>query len=1047
MCENMRQNTCENMRPNMRRITTLLTVLVVTSATIVAAQTAHFGGVQSTIGSGLSECFGVAVDGNGNVYIADTYNNRVLKETPSAGGYSQSVVAIDLNKPYGVAVDGNGNVYVADSYNFQIVKETLSGGSYTPSVVVSGLPGTPFDVAVDGSGNVYFPNGIDNQVLKEAPSGGGYIQSVVADAASNGINSPWEVAVDGSGDVYITDNGNERVLKETYSGGGYTQSTVVSGLNFPTGIAVDGSGDVYIANTYSDQILKETLSGGSYVQSILPTGTLSFPYEIAVDGNENVYIANPQAFDVLGEFPSGGSFGSVDIGSQSSPLSLVFAFDTAGSIGAPAVVTQGAANLDFEDAGNGNCTSNGSSVTYTAGETCVVDAVFIPTRPGTRYGAVELQDKSGNTLATGYVQGTGVGPQVDFLPGTLSTLGSGFGYPSGVAVDVSGNVFVADTDNGDVKEILAAGGYTTVKTLGSGFDYPQGVAVDGSGNVFVADTSGGAVKEIVAAGGFSTIKTLGNGFQAPTSIAVDGNENVFVADQFVGVKEILAAGGYTTVKTLGSGFELPVGVAVDGNGNVFVADAGNDNNTVKEILAEGGYTQINTIGSGFDGPQNVALDAAGNVYVADAWNQKVKEVLAAGGYTTVKTLVDTAFYFYGVAVDQAGNVYIANTYDSQIMKADFADPPMLKFATTANGSTSLDSPQGVTVENNGNAALNFWSISYPASFPESSQGTTDCSKASPLPADASCTLTIDFSPAAVGSLSGSLVLTDNNLNASAPNYAVQSIALNGTSTKGAPAVSVMSAASPIFLSSAVTFTAIVSSTVGNPTGTVSFYDGTTFLGSDPLSAPTYTTSGLAAGLHSITAVYSGDANFNSGTSTPFSETVVDFTIALSGASGASGSVTAKTGGQASYPLVVTPVGGTVLPGAVSLSVTGLPTGATATFTPATVAASSGTTNVTLLVTLPSQSMASAEHRQPGRMALVALGLLLLPFAGRFRKMARSWNRIVCLLLLVFVGAAVVGTVGCNGGSAPTPPPQSYTLTVTASAGSLSHSTMVSLTVQ
>src|SRR6202044_2515147 len=109
-------------------------------------------------------------------------------------------------------VDGSGNVYVADSYNFQIVKETLSGGSYTPSVVVSGLPGTPFDVAVDGSGNVYFPNGIDNQVLKETPSGSGYTQSVVADAASNGLDSPWEVAGEGSGNVYITENGNEPVL-------------------------------------------------------------------------------------------------------------------------------------------------------------------------------------------------------------------------------------------------------------------------------------------------------------------------------------------------------------------------------------------------------------------------------------------------------------------------------------------------------------------------------------------------------------------------------------------------------------------------------------------------------------------------------------------------------------------------------------------------------------------------------------------------------------------------------------------------------------------
>ena len=74
-----------------------------------------------------------------------------------------------------------------------------------------------------------------------------------------------------------------------------------------------------------------------------------------------------------------------------------------------------------------------------------------------------------------------------------------------MAVDGSGNVFVADFGNGAVKEILAAGGYTTVKTLGSGFYGPAGVAVDGSGNVFVAVTRDDAVKEILAAGGYTTV--------------------------------------------------------------------------------------------------------------------------------------------------------------------------------------------------------------------------------------------------------------------------------------------------------------------------------------------------------------------------------------------------------------------------------------------------------------------------------------------------------------------------------------------------------------
>ncbi len=221
-------------------------------------------------------------------------------------------------------------------------------------------------------------------------------------------------------------------------------------------------------------------------------------------------------------------------------------------------------------------------------------------------------------------------PQVTaHFSGAVTTLGSGFTKPAAAAVDSSGNVFVTDYGNNTVKEILAAGGYTTINTLGSGFNGPVGVAIDGSGNIFVADSYNNAVKEILAAGGYTTINTLGSGFTQPAGVAVDGSGNVFVADSDNGaVKEILAAGGYTTVNTLGSGFTQPAGVAVDGSGSVFVTDWGN--NLVKEILAAGGYTTVETLGRGFNNPLGLATDGRGNVFVADSGNQAVKELMTQG---------------------------------------------------------------------------------------------------------------------------------------------------------------------------------------------------------------------------------------------------------------------------------------------------------------------------------------------------------------------------------------------------------------------------------
>jgi DNA-binding beta-propeller fold protein YncE len=149
---------------------TLSKVLVAASFLFLScsllAQTAHFIGTVSVIASGGGYPQGVAVDANGNVYIADTSNNQVLKETFSAGSYTPSIVASGLADPEGVAVDGAGNVYIADTNNNRVLKETLTAGSYVPSVVVGSSLFDPAAVAVDASGNVYIADTVNNRVLK-----------------------------------------------------------------------------------------------------------------------------------------------------------------------------------------------------------------------------------------------------------------------------------------------------------------------------------------------------------------------------------------------------------------------------------------------------------------------------------------------------------------------------------------------------------------------------------------------------------------------------------------------------------------------------------------------------------------------------------------------------------------------------------------------------------------------------------------------------------------------------------------------------------------
>jgi sugar lactone lactonase YvrE len=240
---------------------------------------------QSSVVSGLSSPSGVAVDGSGNLYIVDSSNYRVLKETLSAGIYSQSAIGSGLSAPSGVALDAAGNVYIADSSNQRVVKETLSAGVYTQSVLASGLSSIPQGIAVDGSGNVYVA---ENAVIKLTPANGSYTQSTLN---TQGLNVNW-LALDGQGNIFLVDSNASEVISMSLSGQNSQSASVGSGFSDPSGIAVDAVGNIYISDELNNRVVKETLQNGSYAQSVLPTGTLKSPTGLAVASNGNVFVAD-----------------------------------------------------------------------------------------------------------------------------------------------------------------------------------------------------------------------------------------------------------------------------------------------------------------------------------------------------------------------------------------------------------------------------------------------------------------------------------------------------------------------------------------------------------------------------------------------------------------------------------------------------------------------------------------------------------------------------------------------------------------------------------
>jgi serine/threonine protein kinase, bacterial len=204
----------------------------------------------------------VAVDSAGNVYVADELGRQVLKlaagsttqvvlpfEAPSPG--NPRVVTLE---PAGVAVDGAGDVYIADSRNDRVLK--LAKGSTTPGVLPFTELNDPKGIAVDNAGDVYVAESYVRhpRVLKLAA--GTTTQTVLPFTDLKYLTG---VAVDSAGDVYVTDTGNNRVLKLT---SGTTAQSVLpfNELKGLGGIAVDNAGDVYIADRGNSRVLK--LAGG-----------------------------------------------------------------------------------------------------------------------------------------------------------------------------------------------------------------------------------------------------------------------------------------------------------------------------------------------------------------------------------------------------------------------------------------------------------------------------------------------------------------------------------------------------------------------------------------------------------------------------------------------------------------------------------------------------------------------------------------------------------------------------------------------------------------
>ncbi|HEY3837554.1 MAG TPA: putative Ig domain-containing protein [Bryobacteraceae bacterium] len=598
----------------------------------------------------LSGPYGVAVDAAGNLYIADGGNNRVRKVTSSgvistlagngtAGFSLDNVPAVnaELNNPLGVAVDSSGNVYIADSFNQRIRKVTPDGnittvaGNGTCCFSGNNVPAIqaqlhqPESIAVDGAGNLYIADLGNNIIRKVTPAG---IIVTVAGTGSNGYggdNGPatsaqlqiaWAVAADAAGNFYLSDGNRIRKV----SGGTITtvagsQTAGFSGdggagskaqFDGPFGVAVDGAGNLYVADTGNNRVRKVASSNGN-ITTIAGNGSRNFggdngpainaqmynPQGVALDSSGNIYLSD---------------FARIRMISSNGVISTVAGNGVIGSVG-----DNGPANSAQLNQPIGIAVDNSSGAA--AGSLYIADSGNNRIRKVSSNGTI-------STVAGGGTQGCASASG----PGTSAQLND----PEDVAVDSAGNLYIADSGNGCVRKLSSNGTITTVAGNGTqGYsgdggsataaqlNYPRGVAVDASGNVYIADFGNSRIRKVAANGTITTF--AGNG-----------------------VDDSSGDGG----PALNAGIS-PQDVAVDASGNVLIADF---NNLVWKVGPSGSISRIAGNGtSGYSGDGGSAVkaqltdvrsatsDSAGNIYVADSSNNAIRELRPVASLLSIST--------------------------------------------------------------------------------------------------------------------------------------------------------------------------------------------------------------------------------------------------------------------------------------------------------------------------------------------------------------------------------------------------------------------------
>jgi hypothetical protein len=1010
-----------------------------------------FSGFGGPSGLSFQGPFGVTVDGAGNVYATDETTAAVYKIVAVNGTVSASSTIVPVGSgfsaPYGIAVDGAGDVFVADNDTRKVMEIVATNGtvSATSAVVQVGSGFVvPAGVVVDGAGNVFVTEygnlGNGNQGAYEIVAVNGVVSasSAVVQLANIG-NYPVGIALDASENLYV--GAQDGTIHEIAAVAGVLSPasplTLISSGVFDTvrGLAVDPAGDLYVVDE-SNHTLKEIVATNGSVSSSSPIVSIGSGYVgprgVAIDGLGNLYVADDTKqviFKLDMVDPPSFSYATTNVGATSSDSPRISTVANIGNapllFSIPATGTNPNTTASFTLSSTGSTACPIVSVTsFDAGSlapsaSCTLPISFAPLRGGAVTGTTTLTDNNLNLVNASQsiaLQGTGAGGSFSISPTSLT-----FGPTAQGSVSAAQTATITNTTS---QAIYLSTGSLTDATDFTQSDNCNGLIAAGTGTCAVTFTfkpqSSGSLSSTYAIHDLNnpnsplnvTLSGIATG--PPAALTVTPNQVAFPSTT---VNTTSASIVVTLKNTGGSNLQLQTTIATLG---------GTDPTAFSLVGSACGYTLAPnatcTLTLAFSPTSARTYNATLNIPSNDPNSPALIPLTGIG---------------VAAAVPQAA-----------------ISPTSLTFTTVVNTAAYN---QTVTLSNPGTGTLNISSVAIGGANASSfSVVTSTCGAA--LAAGSSCTITVGFPIIVAGTYAATLTVTDN------ASPTTQTVALTGSVTGTAQAAlapanysfggvttGTTSASQSFTLSNAGTATLSITSIGITGTNAGSFSIASNSCGAS-----------LAAGSTCSVAVSFAPASAGSFSA---SLSVVDTLGTQSAALGGAGVLTtpmdftlvATPAAQSiyldravSYQLALAPLSASnPYTSAINLSASGLPSGATASFAPATVTPGAATASSVLTITIP--ALVSSNSTDPGRrsgksVVWSATLLLALLLAGNKRMRRKVSLARMLLLLLLLVGFSTALT-GCAPGTGFAVPQSTSTITITGTSGTLVHSATVTLTLK